>query len=387
MRLAPLAFVLAAAALAACNSGSGSCCRPCPAYASRCAPHVPQAAPPPILSLEGLEPEDVELFHARGLAAAAAAPADDKNDTAAEFLASAAFRDPATIPAADATHMVAHFIYIGQGAATLLELSKGAIVVDCGAQYGTIDKSSPATTSLLVRYLDAFFASRPGLNRTIDTVFITHDHKDHEDALPYVLARYTVKHYVDNGPSAPGPNGGQMSAVYRSARAAAAQKGITVRAVRSEDVPAPTAQSFGLRGADIDAINFADCDPAVAVLSGRNPVPAANPGDWAKENNHSLAIRVDWGQSSFLITGDLEVNGSRALVSRYGNVPGGPLDVEVYEAGHHGSENGTTAGLMAAVTPWVAVISAGNAFYQGQRSGWEYGHPHKGAVQLLEASA
>jgi beta-lactamase superfamily II metal-dependent hydrolase len=72
------------------------------------------------------------------------------------------------------------------------------------------------------------------------------------------------------------------------------------------------------------------------------------------------------------------------LVSRY--KPNRMLDTEVYEAGHHGAENGTITSLLEAVTADLAIISVGHRGDSGAKTAYGYGHPRIEALELLEAS-
>jgi competence protein ComEC len=60
------------------------------------------------------------------------------------------------------------------------------------------------------------------------------------------------------------------------------------------------------------------------------------------------------------------------------------LDTDVYVVGHHGSHNGTTDSLLAAVTPEIAVISAGPSTRRADWSAWQYGHPRRVTVERLD---
>src|SRR5262249_40645746 len=63
---------------------------------------------------------------------------------------------------------------------------------------------------------------------------------------------------------------------------------------------------------------------------------------------------------------------------------------DVYQVGHHGSNNATTAELLAAVTPQIAVIPVGEwDFGKGTKAlftTFAYGHPRKATVDLLNSS-
>ena len=90
---------------------------------------------------------------------------------------------------------------------------------------------------------------------------------------------------------------------------------------------------------------------------------------------------MDFGNSSMLLTGDLEQRGIAGLLAKYKDT--GLLDVDVYLVGHHGSANATTDALLRAVTPKIAVISMGVPDRTTNWTAWAYGHPRKVIVQQL----
>lgn len=60
----------------------------------------------------------------------------------------------------------------------------------------------------------------------------------------------------------------------------------------------------------------------------------------------------------------------------------GALDVDVYEVGQHGSDNGTTAPQLVAMTPRVALIAAGPPARQFPFSARAHGHPRRVVLEL-----
>jgi len=83
----------------------------------------------------------------------------------------------------------------------------------------------------------------------------------------------------------------------------------------------------------------------------------------AKLNNNCVVLRLTWGDVSFLLTGDLEKAGEEALLSE-----GVDLRSTVLKVAHHGAANATSASLLAAVHPALAVISVGADNTYGQPS-------------------
>ena len=68
----------------------------------------------------------------------------------------------------------------------------------------------------------------------------------------------------------------------------------------------------------------------------------------------SLVLRLDYGETSFLFTGDAERGEEQDLLAA-----GRPLGCTVLKVGHHGSATSTTYPFLRAVMPQFAVISAG----------------------------
>ena len=124
-------------------------------------------------------------------------------------------------------------------------------------------------------------------------------------------------------------------------------------------------------------------DPKITLLWGASD---QNPG-WTQdafddENNHSVVMRIDFGASSLLITGDLEDVAIQDLVEHYRG--SNLLDVDVYQVGHHGSANATTEEFLAAITPEIAVIAMGSPTREFPFTAFEHGHPRKVIVDSLE---
>jgi competence protein ComEC len=68
-----------------------------------------------------------------------------------------------------------------------------------------------------------------------------------------------------------------------------------------------------------------------------------------------VVLRLSWGKTSFLLTGDIEAE-AEALLLRSGK----PLQAHVLKVAHHGSGGSSTAEFLQAVHPTFAVISVGD---------------------------
>ena len=91
-----------------------------------------------------------------------------------------------------------------------------------------------------------------------------------------------------------------------------------------------------------------------------------NPAQAQQENARSVVVRLDYGDFSMWIGGDVTGGGnSTADVEGPAAIACG--DVDVYKLNHHGSNTSTSTGLVAALSPELSVVSCGD--------GNGYGHP------------
>lgn len=266
--------------------------------------------------------------------------------------------------------MLSHFIDVGQGNATLLEFSCGLVLIDTGGQVS--DKFDG--TRRLADYLGEVFKRRPDLNRKINRVLLTHPHADHTSGVNALLSMspsINIGGVVANGRTN-GSGWSQQKKLISFARG----KGVPVSLITNESIR----RSDGLTNPDIDNISCADGDPDIRVLWGSD----SGTHSWSKEaNNHSVVIRVDYGESSFLFTGDLEETAQPEFIGSYVRNPD-IIDADIYQVSHHGSRNGTTQALLRVMSPEIAVIGSGNpADEEPGFSAYNFGHPNRIAINLL----
>ena len=272
-------------------------------------------------------------------------------------------------PGPNATMRV-HLIDVGQGAATLVEFSCGAVLVDTGGESNDMFDSEQR----LLHYLDRFFKIRPHLHSTLALLVLTHPHIDHTRSAMAVFRRYKVQNVVTDGMTT--SSGGVEAA---DLMAAAERARVAQERVLGRDVP-----PHGVHDRIVDPISCADGDPDIRAFWGA--VTSRDVG-WDADgldnaNNDSVVMRFRLGKASFLITGDLEQDGIAEVVKRFG----GELRADVYEVGHHASWNATTKALLDAIQPQVALISMGRVEREDTWSAWAYGHPRIEAIELLEAA-
>lgn len=93
--------------------------------------------------------------------------------------------------------------------------------------------------------------------------------------------------------------------------------------------------------------------------------------DSEHRNENSIVLQLTFGQTSFLLPGDIEEDGEHYLVNTYGS----SLHSSVLKAAHHGSATSSSGPFLDAVQPHVVVISSA---YDSQ-----YGHPAEQTLQRL----
>jgi beta-lactamase superfamily II metal-dependent hydrolase len=99
-------------------------------------------------------------------------------------------------------------------------------------------------------------------------------------------------------------------------------------------------------------------DPEVAVLciaSGGTVLGEVNPSHGKDENDMSIALLIQYGAFRYFIGGDIEKHTEQKIADL-----DAVLDVDVYQANHHGSETSSSSDFMKDIKPAVIVISNGN---------------------------
>jgi len=277
--------------------------------------------------------------------------------------------NPVAFTSTDAA--IAHFIDVDQGSAALLEFPCGAVLIDAGGR-------DVAAGDHLISYLEGFFARRPDLNRHLAAVFVTHTHVDHNRTLKRVAETFIVDGYIHNGLL----NGsGRANAAWMVEYGPSHSPPIGI--VIADEAAIAAGGLEGLSNSIIDPLSCPRVDPDFRVMSGSyRDNPGWPDGEFDNGNNQSLVVKVTYGKAKLLFTGDLEEPAIETLLARYAN--GDALDADVYVVGHHGSANGTTAALLAAVSPQIAIMSMGNSATHAQWTAWAYGHPRRAIVTLLD---
>ena len=208
-----------------------------------------------------------------------------------------------------------HYIDVGQADCILLQ---------CGGAHMLIDGGNVEDSDLVVSYLLDQEVT------TLDYVVNTHAHEDHVGGLPGVLAVFETKNIWC-------PVKEYSSSCFEDFVKYADQQDL-------ELVCPEPGSTYDLGGAEVTVLG-----------------PVRDDYD---TNNSSIVLRVDYGATSFLFTGDAETTAEKDILEA-----GYDVSATVLKVGHHGSETSSSYQWLREVGAEYAVIQVG--------TGNSYGHPHE----------
>ena len=245
-----------------------------------------------------------------------------------------------------------YFFDIGQGDSTLIVTPQGRqVLVDGGPEIGSATRALSGPLS--------------PWDRRLDLVILTHLDADHSRGLLKALETYRVDAVLAGAKD-------EDSFLYPQWRQAVERQEHRLAYLTA-------GQTITLEeGITLETVHPPAEKTAAETAAGRNNPAARRPGpDWNADirnaNNKSVVLRLVYGEVSFLLTGDIELEAERYLVRTAPN-----LESRVFKVAHHGSKTSTTPAFLQAVNPRWAVISAGRDN--------PYGHPHPSVLARLEAA-
>ncbi|MDP1675392.1 MAG: DNA internalization-related competence protein ComEC/Rec2 [Bacteroidota bacterium] len=209
------------------------------------------------------------------------------------------------------------FLDVGQGDGAVIQFPTGeVIVVDAGPKTNEFDAGEKTV---------APFLRRNGI-ATIDAIITTHPHADHLGGVPYLLKNFSIKHIIDPDQSA------QSNLFYQYDLLR--KNGIHLSGRAGMMIPIGNARLYILHPTK----QFIDTDSA---------------NGYSDLNESSIVFKLQYGNTSFLFTGDAETEAEEHLVNSYHDF----LDSDVLKAGHHGSSTSSSEYFISAVKPQKVVVS------------------------------
>lgn len=220
--------------------------------------------------------------------------------------------------------LTVHFIDVGQG---------DSILLTCDGESMLIDGGGSEAGETVVRYLKAQRVNH------LDVLVATHPHRDHVGGLDTVVQSFPVKTLYT-------PVTEDDNSFFQDLKKACKAASVKLTVPKAD-------ATFPLGSA------------TVTVLGPRGKYQ-----NLENVNDMSIVLRVDYGEKSFLFTGDAEYDEETSILDA-----GCKVDVDVLKAGHHGSEDSTGSRLLHEAMPDYCVISCG--------TGNQYGHPHDNLLSRL----
>lgn len=214
-----------------------------------------------------------------------------------------------------------HFIDVGQAL---------SVLVECDGKFMLYDGGNVDDGSLIVSYLQA-----KGVEQ-LEYVFCSHAHEDHVGGLSAALAYFPAYHVYS-------PVTEASTVCFKNFVKYTQQQNLAVEVPQVGDV-------WQLGSARIEMLG-----------------PVAQYSD---TNDTSIVLRIDYGSTSYLLTGDMEKDAESDLVASGAN-----LKADVLQVGHHGSSTSTGYAFLNDVMPEMGIISCGVDN--------KYGHPHEETLSIL----
>lgn len=193
-----------------------------------------------------------------------------------------------------------------------------SILIRQGEHAMLIDTATDKASSGVLARLEAMGVKK------LDVMLITHGDKDHVGGADHILRALPVEHvYV-----------GQIVEISKQVQefdyALEEQKKLAIQ-VKLND-------------------QFSLGEARVSVIGPRGTA-------YAQENDYSLVLRLDFGQTTFLFTGDAEKPSLLEMMNADG--AGDTLRAQVLKVPHHGRAESVSAKFFEMVAPQIAVICAG----------------------------
>ncbi len=224
-----------------------------------------------------------------------------------------------------------HAIDVGQGDALALRTPRGHwILFDAGRTW----RGGDAGRNVVVPYLRR-------LGGAVDLFVLSHPHADHVGGAASAIRALRPRAFWDSGFLL-------AESAYAASLDAATESGTQWHRVHPGD------------STTVDSVHITVLAPDSAWQTHQE-----NP------NEASVVVLARFGDVRFLLMGDAEL-GEEAWLTAHDSMA---LRADVLKVGHHGSKTSSSAALVRAVHPAVAVVSVG--------SGNTYGHPNGATMRAL----
>ncbi|WP_446898540.1 ComEC/Rec2 family competence protein [Clostridium sp. LBM24168] len=216
------------------------------------------------------------------------------------------------------------YIDVGQGDSELIQVNGKNLLIDAGPN---------SSRDKFMSYLD-----KQNIKK-FDYVIATHPDEDHIGGMSDLIKKYDIDTFI-------APKKVANTRTFEHMIQALKDKNMKI------DLPAPGSK-----------LEMGD-NVSAEIL-------APNSSSYLDTNNYSVVLKITYGNTRFLFTGDAEKESEQEMIDKNYD-----LSADVLKVGHHGSSSSTSQKFLDRVNPTTAVISCGKNN--------KYGHPTKKIVNRLK---
>lgn len=217
-----------------------------------------------------------------------------------------------------------HYIDVGQGDSTLIQVRDKNILIDAGPRSSAED---------LVKYLKDINIQK------LDYVIATHPHEDHIGGMVSIIKTFKI---------------GEFYAPKKTATTKTFEN--MIKELQNKKLKIQVAKA----GNEISL----NSNSKLEFL-------APNNSDYEEINDYSAVTKLTYEDNSFIFMGDAERLSEKEILQKGSNVK-----AQVIKLGHHGSSTSSSKEFLDKVDPKYAIISCGKNN--------DYGHPHKETINELK---
>ena len=224
----------------------------------------------------------------------------------------------------EANKMIVHYIDVGQGDSILIQVNNKNLLIDAGPK---------SDNKKFLNYLSDLNLQK------LDYVIATHPHEDHIGNMSDVIDDYKVLNFY-------APKVQTTTKTFEKMIESLKSKNLKINVLK--------------RGTD--SINLGE-NTKITVFSPTKDL-------YEDLNNYSPVIKIQYGKTSFLFTGDAQKDVEEEILASNEDI-----SANVLKVGHHGSSTSTTQDFLNKVHPIIGVISVGQDN--------SYNHPNGDTLKRL----
>ncbi|NFG41945.1 MBL fold metallo-hydrolase [Clostridium botulinum] len=225
-------------------------------------------------------------------------------------------------------NIIVHYIDVGQGDAALIQVNNINMLIDSGPK---------ESRNKILDYLQSLNIKK------INYIVATHPHEDHIGNMAKIIKTYGIyKFYA--------PKIENTTSTFEKMIDALKYKNLKINVIKKDT------NSIDL-GKNTDVTIFSPIKDSYDNI-----------------NNYSPVIKIQYGDTSFLFTGDAEKEVENEILLDSNN----NIRSDVIKIGHHGSSTSSSKSFIKKVNPSIAIISVGTDN--------KFNHPNKSTIDCLTKS-